>query len=816
MKTTLLAFLGVLGAGAAAAAQVGDPQLETDDPYYPGEGAMSTPSRAVAHALRVPRGALGNTSPRDKLIRLFLWRAEHYAHLTSPAVYNLPGVKPDPSADHPLMTDYDAMRALFSYAWGLCGTNHAQMRPFVEALGWTDRRRALVGDTGYEVHVDGGWRYVNTDQYTLHFLANDPAAHFASLDQVIGTNHHYIEWNPDLGMGYRLPQANTHGGYQDFNGVTGLVPNRSLQWRDYYQNVWKPITTGAGNYKMYGEGYTATPVTCRLKRGETFTRWLSPTGVVTDLGLPGLLWWGYNSGDLGAGDNGPYAEWSFVQNAPARDEVPGGPEESRGRQRWGNACFDWQPSLAAGEHLDGAAAVTGTLATGGTPALRSTGASSLVLEHYSPYTIAARPTDGRDPANAATDGAVLSASAVGTIGVEISVNAGASWTSAGTLSGPSARLDFTDLVKGRNGYLVRLSFDDGEGLDSLRLRTITMLSQAVYPNLKNGTAQVTYSSGRSGAIDLSPDLWSAATADSTTGYVRKVGDSGNLSALYYSGGTMAYQSTNNQPISITCRISLPPQRSAAGATLRTIHAAANYQIRVPPPAGAYGKIEIAPDAAGPWTQIAFYAPPSDNELSSYWAYGSSGPTALGGTSYYVRFTTYNGGYTSGIRFLRLYATFAEPATSSPLIVTYHWNNGAERSHTYTVPAGSARESWTISTGSSVVQRKVVLQVPSQAAAADGDGDGMSNAFEATHGFDAAVADQDANGRLDGQDDWDGDGLANAADSTPGTPPAGSAGADGDRSGGGGCGALGLEALLALLLGNRRGGGPSRFQRAGSK
>lgn len=813
MKQTLLVLLGMLAAATAAAAQVGDPQLETDDPFYPGEGAMSTPSRAVNHALRIPRGALGSASNRDKLIRLFLWRAEHYAHLYSPAVYNLPGVQPDPSADNPLMTDYDAMRALFSYAWGLCGTNHAQMRPFVEALGWTDRRRALVGDTGYEVFVDGGWRYVNTDQYTLHFLTNDPAAHFASLDQVIGTSHHYIEWNPDLGLGYRLPQANTHGGYQDFNGVTGVVPNRSLQWRDYYQNVWKPITTGTGNYKMYGEGYTAAPVACRLKRGETFTRWFAPTGVAADLGLPGLLFWGYNGGNLGAGDNGPYAEWSFVQNAPARDEDAGGPEESRGRQRWGNACFDWQPSLAAGEHLDGAAAVTGTLATGGTPALRASGPAVLVLEHYSPYAIAARPSDGRDPANTASDGAVLSASAVGTIGVEVSVNAGASWTPGGTLSGPTARLDFTDLVKGRNGYLLRLSFDDGEGLDSLRLRTITMLSWAVYPNLKSGTAQVTYTAGRSGAIDLSPDLWSAATADSTTGYVRKVGDSGNLSSLYYSPGTMAYQSTNNQPISITYQIALPPQRAAAGATLRAIHAAANYQIRVPPPPGAYGKIEIAPAPGGPWTTVANYTPPADNELSSYWAYGTSGATDLGGTTSYVRFTTYNGGYTSGIRFLRLYATYGEPATSSPTIVTYHWNNGTEQAHSRTVPAGSARETWTIPTGSNVIQRKVVIQVPSQAAAGDGDGDGMSNAFESTHGFDAAVADQDANGRLDGQDDWDGDGIPNAADSTPGTPPAGTAGG-GDGGGGGGCGALGLEALLALVAG--RYAESARRYRAGSK
>ncbi|HYF00589.1 MAG TPA: hypothetical protein VEJ18_16835 [Planctomycetota bacterium] len=394
--------------------QAGDPQLRTDDPYYPGEGAMSTPARCLQAAWATPRGALGSATNREKMIRLFLWRAEHYFHLYSPAVYNMPGMTPKPTTDHPLMIDYDAMRALFSYGWGLCGTNHGQMRVFTEAAGWTDRRRGLSGDTGYEIFVDGGWRYFNTDQYTLHFLANDPAAHFASVDQVLSTNHHYIEWNPDLGMGYRLPQANTHGNYQNFTGVTGVVANRSRQWRDYYQFVWANNPSN----KMYGEGYTATPIVVRLRRGESFTRWLAPTGAVSELGLAGPAWWGLDG-------SAPHAEHSFVQNAPARDEIPGGAEESDGHSRYGNVCFDWTPDLSRGEHLDGALSIAGTLNTGGTPKLAAAGAATLTLVQYTPYTIAGRPTGGTDPALAALDGAVLRADAVGAVAVELSTNAGA-------------------------------------------------------------------------------------------------------------------------------------------------------------------------------------------------------------------------------------------------------------------------------------------------------------------------------------------------------------------------------------------------------
>jgi hypothetical protein len=79
--------------------------------------------------------------------------------------------------------------------------------------------------------------------------------------------------------------------------------------------------------------------------------------------------------------------------------------------------------------------------------------------------------------------------------------------------------------------------------------------------------------------------------------------------------------------------------------------------------------------------------------------------------------------------------------------------------------------------------------------ADRDGDGMSDAFELTHGFDPDSPDQDGNRTPDGQDDWDLDGTANASDSSPGSPPA-PAGATG---GGGGCGATGAEALLLVAL-----------------
>ncbi len=713
-----------LGWAAPAFAQAGGPELKTDDTFFPGEGAMSTPAKVIQHANAIPRGTVGTGTDREKFIRLFLWRAEHYTHLYSPAVYNLPGITPDPSADNGLMTDYDAMRTLFSYGWGVCGTNHGQMRVFADQAGWESRRRGLNGDTGYEIKIDNAWRYCNTDQYTLHFLSNSPTSHFASVEDVINTNHHYAEWNPDPGLGYHLPQANTHGGYHNAIGVTGTVPYRSLQWQSYYDSVWKP----GSNWKMYGEGYTATPVVVRLRRGETFTRWLGPDGAKTELSLPGRAWWGYNGGDVfGGGDQSPYSKYSFVHNAPARDQTSLNPPEESAKvgQRYGNGCFLWQPSLTANEHLDGTLDITGSLATGGSPALKSTNASSMVLFQYTPYTIAAipgstlHPTTGKvDPAQpGATGGAVISADAVGSVGVEVSVNAGATWTSIGSLSGAGASLDFTDRVKGRNQYLLRLSFDNGEGLNSLSLRTLTVMNQAVYPTLKSTTTNVTYTASNTGALELSPDLWSSASANSATGYVQKFADSGNVNGVFYGGGsTFGYSATNNSPMSLTYKITMPPSLVAAGATWKQIFGAVNFQVGVLPSGGEFGRVEISPDNST-WTKIGEHVPPLDNELSHAWAYGkSTDGTTLGGTTYYVRFSTSNSNqHQAGIRYLRLAATYTVPASSAPVEVTYGWNNGAAQTNVHTVAAGAATDSWAITTGTVASQTKVAIRVAANTA-----------------------------------------------------------------------------------------------------
>jgi hypothetical protein len=89
-------LLFAVAASTPAFAQAGGPELRTDHPYFQGEASMSTPARVIQRANTIPRGTLAATTQREKFIRLFLWRSENFSHLTSPAVYNLPGVTPDP------------------------------------------------------------------------------------------------------------------------------------------------------------------------------------------------------------------------------------------------------------------------------------------------------------------------------------------------------------------------------------------------------------------------------------------------------------------------------------------------------------------------------------------------------------------------------------------------------------------------------------------------------------------------------------------------------------------------------------------------
>src|SRR5436853_7246498 len=78
----IAAALVVWLAVATSWAGVGDPQLKTDHPWYPGELAMSTFDRLFATQAELYERVTGERPVTDeqKALATWLWRNTHYAH----------------------------------------------------------------------------------------------------------------------------------------------------------------------------------------------------------------------------------------------------------------------------------------------------------------------------------------------------------------------------------------------------------------------------------------------------------------------------------------------------------------------------------------------------------------------------------------------------------------------------------------------------------------------------------------------------------------------------------------------------------------
>src|SRR5437016_2594310 len=104
-------------------ADVGDPQIRTDHPWYPGELTCSTFERLFATQAAVYERVVG-TRPRsdeEKALASWLWRNTHYWHGEDGAEdlwgkgYTQPGD----------LRQREYWTGLFANGFGLCGTTHA-------------------------------------------------------------------------------------------------------------------------------------------------------------------------------------------------------------------------------------------------------------------------------------------------------------------------------------------------------------------------------------------------------------------------------------------------------------------------------------------------------------------------------------------------------------------------------------------------------------------------------------------------------------------------------------------------------------------
>ncbi len=149
-------FVLALAFAPDARGAVGDPQVATDDPWYPGELSCSTFERLFATQAAVYKRVTGRdcTSDEDKALAAWLWRNTHYFHAEEGAADLWgKGFKNDSDG-----RGREYWTGLFAHGYGLCGTTHAQWVAEMEALLGHGRGRDLgcSGHNSFEVFLKGG------------------------------------------------------------------------------------------------------------------------------------------------------------------------------------------------------------------------------------------------------------------------------------------------------------------------------------------------------------------------------------------------------------------------------------------------------------------------------------------------------------------------------------------------------------------------------------------------------------------------------------------------------------------------------------
>src|SRR5262245_62025148 len=266
------AFAALLAAGSARA-DVGDPQVKTDHPWYPGELAFSTFERLFATQAELYKRVTAKDvkTDEDKALASWLWRNTHYWHGTE-GTEDLWGKGFQGGGD---LRTREYWTGLFSHGYGLCGTTHSQWTAEMEyLLGHGGARGVGVeGHNSFEVFLRGGaygegrWALLDHDISTVIF--NKEGARLLSIPEIKGDLKNLTDRN-------YLP-GKQHGWL-----VCGLAPGDGGVYARY-------------DVAEYLPGYAGVPPIVHLRRGETLRRYFEPG---LDDGKT-FVFWGRNYNNTG-------------------------------------------------------------------------------------------------------------------------------------------------------------------------------------------------------------------------------------------------------------------------------------------------------------------------------------------------------------------------------------------------------------------------------------------------------------------------------------------------------------------------------------
>ncbi len=443
-------------------AGVGDPQIRTDHPWYPGELACSTFPRLFATQTKLYERVTGRkvTTDQDKALAAWLWRNTHYWHGEEGAE-NLWGKGFRQGGD---LRTREYWTGLFAHGFGLCGTTHCQWVAEMEALFGHNRSRAVgtAGHSSFEVFLKGGpygkgqWALLDHDISTVLFNGN--GSRLLSIAEV------QKDWK-------RLTDRNFNPKSQQGWLVCGLHPRDGGVYSQY-------------RVAEYLAGYSGPPPMVHLRRGEKLRRYFRP-------GLADgntFVFWGRNYNT--AGIPGPERSRTWVNQPEKMFGSKKGTPHRNGQARFANAVYIYQPNFTSGDYQEG---------------VISEGDEHVTFEFYTPYIIAATPPN----ANAwgiydkgCRNGLTLHGKA--TCNVSLSTDQGSNWEDCGAFVNG---MDLTDLVKGHRQYFLRFH-TKAKNLrhSNLKITTVCQANSSILPRLKDNGTKITYEASGQAIFSAGPNL----------------------------------------------------------------------------------------------------------------------------------------------------------------------------------------------------------------------------------------------------------------------------------------------------------------------
>jgi hypothetical protein len=447
-------------------ADVGDPQIRTDHPWYPGELAVSTFERLFTTQAEQYERATGQKADTDehRALASWFWRNTHYAHGEEGAedLWGTGFTAGD-------LRGREYWTGLFAHGFGLCGTTHSQWTAEMQYLLGHTRGRGVgtAGHNSFEVWLTGGeygtgrWALLDHDLSTVIF---DPAGRrLLSIPEV------KANWQTLIRRDY-LPEKQR--GWL----VCGLHPGDGGVYKEYQT-------------AEYLAGYAGPPPMVHLRRGETFRRYFEP-------GLESgkeFVFWGRNADN--GGIPGLERNHTWVNQPEKMLGSTAGAGSKTGQVRFANAVFTYQPDFASSDYREG---------------IVEESDRHVVFEFSSPYIVAATPPNAKpwgiyDPG--CTGGLMLKGRA--NCDVAVSVDRGRTWSPAQKFRDG---LDLTDAVKGHRQYLLRLSAGAKALVASdLTIRTVCQANAAILPRLKDGGTSVSFAASQQAVVSVGPNKPQAET-----------------------------------------------------------------------------------------------------------------------------------------------------------------------------------------------------------------------------------------------------------------------------------------------------------------